>query len=109
MKISYLANNQHFGLFCEKVEVVKKETHESFVSLASLDKQIIKFKKNMDYFKLNLENLLDKYEKIAIYGAGTHGLGIASIFNLSSTNIKYFLDLNKLKSGKFSPKTHIPI
>ena len=63
----------------------------------------------MDLFEKNLKNLLNNYEKVAIYGAGSHGLGVAAIFNLDPNKIKYFLDLDKFKSEKFSPKTYIPI
>ena len=110
LKINYLANNQHFGLFLEKSDLISNENILDIKkSDVNLDNEIIKFKKNMDLFEKNLKNLLNNYEKVAIYGGGSHGLGIAAIFNLDPNKIQYFLDLDKFKSNKFAPKTHIPI
>ena len=61
-----------------------------------------------DFLK-KLQDAINYYHKIAIYGSGNHGLGVAALLNIDSEKVQCFLDLNKMKAGKYSPKTHIPI
>ncbi len=109
LETNFLADGQHFGILCEKSNspILNDLCSQEFDSYSST--KINNFKKNMDYFKTSFDFIINKYEEIAIYGAGSHSLGIASILDLNKKRIKYFLDLDKYKSGKYSPKTNIPI
>ena len=107
LKIEYLVEGQHFGLLCEKVL-----PGDLNLKLSEFSENLLSTSDFIDYtrsFLEKLENIIQSYERVAIYGAGNHGLGVASLLNINSDRIECFLDLNKMKEGKFSPKTHIPI
>lgn len=78
-------------------EVRKKEP----LNLSSFNQTIEKTKKEIDDF-------LNKYSNVAIWGAGHQAFAIMSIMNLGR-RIKYIVDSAPFKQGKFSPATHIPI
>lgn len=102
-----LVQGQHFGILCEKTEPTRAEILpiQPSESLQSVDS----FREYTDEFLKQLQKVINSYERVAIYGAGNHGLGVAALLDLDDRRVKCFLDLNKMKAGKYSPKTHIPI
>ena len=58
--------------------------------------------------KTEIDEFINRYKSIAIWGAGHEALAIISMMNLSS-NIKYVIDSATFKQGKYTPATHIPI
>jgi SAM-dependent methyltransferase len=107
LSISPLVEGQHFGMLCEKTQanLQEKVTINKAENIQSVDK----FRIYTEEFLKQLQAIVDSYEKVAIYGAGNHGLGVGALLNLESQKVRCFLDLNKMKEGKYSPKTHIPI
>jgi len=107
LKVEHLVQGQHFGLLCEKVR--PKELNLNFSEFSENLFSTSDFINYTQSFLEKIEDVIQSYEKVAIYGAGNHGLGVASLLNVNDNRIQCFLDLNKMKEGKFSPKTHIPI
>lgn len=105
--VTQLVNGQHFGILCEKLETNNKNLLpiQATGNLQTVDN----FDHYTQAFLQKIKKVIDSYDQVAIYGAGNHGLGVTSLLELNSGKVKCFLDLNKMKSGKFSPKTHIPI
>ncbi len=107
LKIEHLVQGQHFGLLCEKAR-----SGQFNLKFSEFSKNLFSISDFIDYtqsFIEKLEDIIQSYERVAIYGAGNHGLGVASLLNVDRDQIECFLDLNEMKEGKFSPKTHIPI
>ena len=106
-QVNYLFQGQHFSILCEKTEV----THTSFLPIKAIENipVVAGFTSYTEDFLKKLRDVINYYHKIAIYGAGNHSLGIAALLNIDSEKVQCFLDLNKMKAGKYSPKTHIPI
>ena len=106
-QVAPLVQGQHFGLLCEKTEPTPKELPaiQPSASLQAVDS----FREYTDKFLKQLQEVMNSYDRVAIYGAGNHGLGVAALLELDAQRVKCFLDLNKMKAGKYSPKTHIPI
>ena len=105
--VNYLVNGQHFGILCEKTEAVTSEplVIEPVEALPDVEG----FKTYTERFLQKLHEVINSYDKIAIYGAGAHGIGVASFLEIDNKQVECFLDLNQMKAGKYSPKTHIPI
>lgn len=106
-QVTPLVQGQHFGVLCEKTESMLQEILpiQPSESLQSVDR----FREYTDEFLKQLQEVINSYNSLAIYGAGNHGLGVAALLDLDDQKVKCFLDLNKMKEGKYSPKTHIPI
>lgn len=58
--------------------------------------------------KTEINEYINKYENVAVWGAGHEALTIISMMDLSK-KIKYVVDSAKFKQGKYTPATHIPI
>lgn len=106
-QVTPLVQGQHFGILCEKTELTPQELPpiEPSRSIQAVDS----FRAYTDEFLAQLQEVINSYERVAIYGAGNHGLGVAALLELDRQRVKCFLDLNQMKAGKYSPKTHIPI
>lgn len=105
--ITPLVQGQHFGLLCEKTDSTPSERLP--IKPAKTLQTVAEFTSYTEDFLTKIGEVINSYEKLAIYGAGNHGLGVAALLDLDSERVKCFLDLNKMKAGKYSPKTHIPI
>ncbi len=105
--VTPLVQGQHFGLLCEKTDLTPSERLP--IQPAETIQTVAEFTSYTEGFLTTIGEVINSYEKLAIYGAGNHGLGVAALLNLDHERVKCFLDLNKMKAGKYSPKTHIPI
>ncbi len=56
----------------------------------------------------DIQNYLDKFKSVAIWGAGHQTVFLLSLLK-DRSKISYIVDSFKLKQGKFTPVTHIPI
>jgi len=68
-------------------------------------KKIIALKKKVNQ---NMSNLKKKYSKIVAYGSPAKATTALNFFNISN-EIKYIIEDNKMKHGKFLPGVNIPI
>jgi hypothetical protein len=110
VKYSQLINGQHFALLCRKIE--NKNKTKLFESKFASNKTLFntqQFNKYTKNFLAELHIIFNKYERIAIYGAGSHSIYLASFLNLNGDIVKFLLDINRLKENKYSPATHIII
>ncbi len=57
----------------------------------------------------NIHNIKSKYSKIAAYGSPAKATTSLNFFNVNSEVIKYTIEDNELKNGKFIPGVNIPI
>ena len=102
-----LANGQHFGLLCRKVSLCDMVLADvAWPAVAYNGKQLATATK---HYLGGLESAIKSYKKVAIYGAGNHGLGIASCLHFGPKGATCILDSNAMKHGKYAPKSHIPI
>ena len=73
----------------------------------------IKFKKDIDLLRKNLNYIISKIEKnkkiIHGYAASTKGNILLQYFNLNFKKIKFISDRNPKRHGLFTPGTNIPI
>jgi SAM-dependent methyltransferase len=71
------------------------------------------FRNNINNIRDSLLSLLYKLKKnnqiVIAYGAAAKGNTILNYFNINSDLIKYVVDKNIYKQGKFLPGSHIPI
>lgn len=105
--VTPLVDGQHFGILCEKTD--NAETKIPDIEFAATIQAVEDFTSYTEGFLTELRKVINSYDEVAIYGAGNHGLGVASLLQLDEKRVECFLDANKMKAGKFSPKTHIPI
>ena len=105
--ITPLMQGQHFGLLCEKTDATFSEA--PLIKPAETLQLVEEFTSYTEDFLTRIREVINSSEKLAIYGAGNHGLGVAALLDLDRKRVKCFLDLNQMKAGKYSPKTHIPI
>lgn len=105
--ITSLVQGQHFGLLCEKTDPTPSVLPP--MKATETIQPVGDFTSSTEEFLNRIGEVINSYEKLAIYGAGNHGLGVAALLELDSERVKCFLDLNEMKAGKYSPKTHIPI
>ena len=104
--VNHLINGQHFSILCEKTATEVEYSQEEFVdNIQSIEG----FTSYTEEFLQKLRNVIQSYENVGIYGAGAHGVGVASFLGVDSQQVRCFLDLNQMKANKYSPKTHIPI
>jgi hypothetical protein len=107
IRVTDLIDGQHFGLLCEKTEdTISAPTP---IEPAETIPEVEDFKVYTENFLKKLHEVINSYDKVAIYGAGAQGIGVAALLDLNSEQVKCFFDLNQMKAGKYSPKTHIPI
>jgi len=64
--------------------------------------------RNLDKIKMDFYTYLDKYKKVAIWGAGHQALSIMGLINLKD-KIRYVVDSADFKQNKYTPGTNIPI
>lgn len=108
-----LANHQHFGVLFSKASDAAIEKN-SFLRGSQnfngdLSSIINEIKDVQKVTTKSLNDLILKYKKVGLYGAGNHGINVSCLMSFPEhANVK-FLDLNPLKSSKFSPKSHIEI
>ena len=107
LRVTNLIEGQHFGLLCEKTEAGVSDYPS--IEPAEIIPLVEDFKVYTKNFLKKLREVINSYDKVAIYGAGGQGISLASFLELNSEEVKCFLDLNKMKAGKYAPKTHIPI
>lgn len=105
--VTHLINGQHFGILCEKTEATK--TKQPQRKLVETIQDIEGFASYTEGFLKKIRELIKSYDNVAIYGAGAHGVGVAAFSDIDSKQVQCFLDLNQMKAGQYSPKTHIPI
>lgn len=74
-------------------------------------KDFSKFNLRIENSKKNLQLFLSKTKKHEIigYGASTKGNVILNYCGITNRNLKYICDANPMKTGKFTPGSHIKI
>lgn len=60
-------------------------------------------------FQAQLEGVLSKFDKVAIYGGGAHAITTLGLLAAQKHKIGMVFDIDHFKSGKFTPLTHTPI
>lgn len=115
-KVVLLRQGQHFGLFLERTSLNYLPLEESIRNLPivkNLFEQVINFEHQRDTYFSKLENFFaqcrENKRKVAIWGAGCHGITLASHLNLDTTVIDCFIDMNLSKRGKIADLSYVPI
>ena len=71
------------------------------------------FAKRIERQKSELVELLYRLKsegkRIAVYGASAKGSTLLNVFGIGSEVLDFVVDRNKVKQGKFTPGTHLPI
>ena len=88
--------------------LLKEEKYKYNSSTAQLKffKSVMQHKKILQDL---LSNLIDMRKKVIGYGASTKGNVILQYCNLTSSNIKFIVDVNKDKNNKYTPGSLIKI
>lgn len=81
----------------------KKYTNEKFIEFGK------KIKKTKNKLKKFLQKLKNNNVKIYAYGAPAKGNTLLNYFEINNNLIDKCVEVNKLKIGKYLPKSHIPI
>jgi SAM-dependent methyltransferase len=72
-----------------------------------------RFKSEFDIYKedfnTKVRNLISENKSISMWGAGGKGLALLSMCDFDSKSIKYIIDSDTKKIGKYSPGSHIEI
>ena len=66
------------------------------------------FRRHQKKIKQELQEYIEKYDKVAVYGAGHQSLAVISLTEIGK-KIEYVIDDAIFKQGKYTPATHIPI
>ncbi len=66
------------------------------------------FKMTEEGLKQDIHNYINKFNSIAVWGAGHQSLTLLALFNLID-QISYIVDSSSSKQGRYTPVTHIPI
>ncbi len=108
-KQSPLANGQHIGILCRKTNVIPKNNILNKLTHFTGNK----FEHKMLISKTNktlneLQTILKTYNRVAIYGAGTHAIYTLAYLS-PGENVRCFFDVNEFKHNMYAPKTHIII
>ncbi|AFY80283.1 class I SAM-dependent methyltransferase [Oscillatoria acuminata] len=71
------------------------------------------FRQNVEDLRQNLLNLLaelkNQNQKIAVYGASAKGSTLLNYFGIDKNIIDFVVDRSKIKQGRYTPGTHLPI
>lgn len=103
--LELLCNNNGFKVL--KKEIINKDTISFYVKKRSkID--FTKIKQNTDILNKQLNSIINKYNKIAIWGASHQAFTLAATSKLGA-KVKYIIDSSEFKQGKFSPSSHIKI
>ena len=99
----FLYRGQHMGLFFQKKENPNIKKQCDFIIYPNLNNL---FNENI----ILLNQLIQPYKNIAIYGAGAHGNTIATFLSQENLqNIKKCFDLDKRKQGQYLQNSAIQI
>ena len=66
------------------------------------------FQSHQEKIKKELQEYIEKYDKVAIYGAGHQSLAVISLAGIGD-KIEYVVDDATFKQGRYTPATHVPI
>ena len=110
-----------FRIFAKKTEnldVKIKETVSDFKILEFSnglydDETYFNFNKKIELLKNDMERFMEDIKSrgktVSCYGCPAKFALFSKVFNLNSENIKYVVDDAKIKQGRFSPGSNIPI
>jgi len=84
----------------------EKYKYNSSITHLKFFKSVVQHKKILQDL---LSNLIDMKKKVIGYGASTKGNVILQYCNLTSSNIKFIVDVNKDKNNKYTPGSLIKI
>lgn len=107
-----LKEGQHFGLLCKKVVryvpgIASVKIYQPITtSRARRLKQLISHRLTI---KKALARIVKPHKRIAIYGAGNHGIAVSLLMKPDLDKVEYIFDLNPLKAGFYSPLSHLLI
>jgi len=109
-KFSEHKGGQHFGLLCRKVCAHPEQITplSKTIEPARLER-IARLKENVVHLKQALGAIFAKSSQVAIYGAGNHAVAVTVMMDLTSKQVGCLFDLDDLKTGRFSPMSHIVI
>ena len=105
----WISHKNRFKVSKRCLELLKFEKSNNLNSLKTLlvlKNKVLKIKKKINYF-FNLARRKNK--NVVGYGAPAKATTITSFLKLNSSKIKYIVDKNHLKHGKFIPGTDIKI
>ena len=72
----------------------------------SLEKFIKDFKEYKSDFTKELKKITSKSRKVIMFGAGGKGIALLNLCGVSDSQIKYIIDSDKFKQGKYTLGTH---
>lgn len=103
--LSLLFNNNGFDVISK--EIVNRDTLSIYVQKRKkID--VSALVNNTISLNSSINDLLNKYNKVAIWGASHQGFTLAATSKLNE-KIKYIIDSAEFKQGRFSPASHIKI
>lgn len=103
--LELLCNNNGFVVL--KKELINRDTISFYVKKRpKID--ISGLIQNTNLLKNEIDSIINKYDKVAVWGASHQGFTIASTLKLEG-KVKYIIDSSEFKQGKFAPASHIKI
>lgn len=105
-----LVDGQHFGLLCRKTRRVGHvDVSKLKMAIPQRMEHLNGLRSHLSAFKQELAGIFESSKSIAIYGAGSHAIAVTNLLDLTSQDVRFMLDINKLKENKYTPLSHIVI
>lgn len=99
----------HYKVTQNVKNLLKEEVDKEMFELGTWDKFAKAVMQHKEQLVAQLEELKGTGARVAVYGASGKGQSLLQFCGIDKNYVAYVVDRSKMKQGKFTPGTHLPI